>query len=118
MIFISGNSSDSYKRVDLGGLAHITIFNDSIGNALNFSNDGSSIIGTLYNEGIEFRDINLDSIYIKSAVVGAPCAFRLWSYGERRTIYKNTQQDSFNQNSPPVPHDLNYKGGLPTYGGK
>lgn len=114
MIFKMGNSTDNYIRLDLGGLAHITLFNDSLGNVLNFSVDGNTTSGLIYNEGIEFRDINLESIYIKSNIAGASCPFRLWAYGEARKIYTPKSDNSQNLNS--VPNSLSFQGGQPTYG--
>lgn len=105
MTFTSGASSDNYKRFDLGNFAHILIFNDSVANQLSFSIDGVTEIGFLFNGGIEFRDANIQTIYVKSRVAGASCNYRIWGFGVRNVVYPQQQNNNTN-NSPDVPKDL------------
>lgn len=91
MIFSYGDTTDNYRRIDLSNTAHLIIFNDSVANVLSISLDGLTEIGFFYNGGVEFRDINIQSVFVKSRTPGASCSFRVWGYGDKRIIYPPEQ---------------------------
>lgn len=93
MKFLYTTSKNEYQKFEVGAFAHVIIFNDSTSNYLQFSLTGASQDGVvLPNEGIEFRDANLNTIYINSLNTGSHAPFRLWAYGKRNLLYSQQQQ--------------------------
>lgn len=81
--FYDGTTSDNYKQLNGSGSAHFIIMNDNTaGNELSYSKDGQNTSGRIKaGEGIDFRDVNFESIWIKSYTAGNTCAYRVWFFG-------------------------------------
>ncbi len=103
MFFINGTTTDNYIRYDLGGNSHFMLANDSVANLLSFSENGQTELGFLYGEIAEFRDANLQTIFIKSRSAGLSCNFRLWAYGQKNVVYPVAQSNQVNF-SPDIPN--------------
>jgi hypothetical protein len=89
MVYYSGATTDAYRKFSGSQTTHLIIFNDSTTNKLDISIDGQNKIGQINeSEGIDFRDVNLDDIYIKSTSAGNSCNFRLWFFGSRKQLYQ------------------------------
>lgn len=98
MKFVIETSTDSYKRYDLGGTAHLMIINDSALNEIDFSLDGSNRYGIVRKEeGFEFLDLNATSIFIKSTLAGNSAVFRIFGFGFPELIYTKSV-DTINKN--------------------
>lgn len=104
MNFKSGTTTDNFFRIALGQNSHLILFNDTATGALAFSFNGSVIDGFLYQEGIEFKDLNEDTIFVKSYNAGSPVNYRLFSYGLRKIVYP-AEQEKQSIVSPDVPQD-------------
>ena len=88
MVYYSGTTTDSYRKYSGSQSTHFVIFNDSTTNKLDISIDGQTKIGQINeSEGIDFRDVNLDDIYVKSTSAGNSCTFRIWFIGSRKQLY-------------------------------
>lgn len=95
MKFLYKTSNDEYQKFEVGAYAHIIIFNDSPVNYLEFSLNGDSQNGVILpKEGIEFRDVNLNTVYVKNLNAGADVPFRIWAYGKREILYSKNQIQS------------------------
>ena len=82
LTFYNATSNDSFNSFAGSGKAHFIIFNDSASNKIVFSLDGQSVAGIIHeNEGIDFHNVSLEKVYIKSYTAGNSCPFRLWFYG-------------------------------------
>jgi hypothetical protein len=104
MFFKVDTSTDEWIRCDLGTYSHLIIFNDGATNYIAISTNGSSIDGVIFpNEGIEFRDLNESTIFVKSYTSGLHSNFRLWCYGQGL----NQQLESISINNITVPKNIN-----------
>ena len=104
--FYAGSSTNNWVKLYLSPFAHVTIFNDSVANPLAISFDGQNIDGFFLNEGVEFRDLNAEFVYIKSYNAGAPANFRLWAYGDTSVIYTVQNRGNISDN-PNIPKNYN-----------
>lgn len=98
-VFQNFASTDSYKKFNTLGLAHIQFANDSLVNDITFSYDGINDHGIVRkNETIELRDVNMDVVYIKSTIPGLSAGIRLFVFGDRKMLYgfnDNTNQQNY-----------------------
>lgn len=95
MVYYSDTSKDNFVKYNGSGSAHCIIMNDDSSNDLEFSLDGSSVKGVIKaNEGIDFRNVNFDSIYIRSRTTGNSAPFRLWLFGNRDEVTPNPVKDT------------------------
>lgn len=82
--FFAGTTNDVYKRFDGGNTTHFILFNDHASNSLQFSFDGQNTKGVILpGEGIEFLDVQVNTIHLKNYVTGNDCIYRLWFTGEK-----------------------------------
>lgn len=96
MVFTIGTTTDDYKRIELGANPHITIFNDDPINWLQISTNQSSVDGVIKTEeGVEFKDAFLTTIFVKSFLPGSPVNYRVWAYGKSiEQQYQNSDTKS------------------------
>jgi len=82
MNFIADITTENWKKYELGSYPHLIIMNDNPTNLLAFSENGNTITGIIFpNEGIEFRDANLNVIYFKDYINSLHASFRVWAFG-------------------------------------
>lgn len=94
LTYFYGATLDTFQRFSASGKAHMIITNDSSTNDLEFSENGSSVSGhILPNEGLDFHNVNLESIFVKSKIAGNSCPFRVWFYGELPETESMTKVD-------------------------
>lgn len=104
-VFYNFASPNEFLKFNTLGLAHFIIANDSLVNDIDFSYTGVTVHGIIRkNETAEFRDVNMDYIYVKSSVYGLSAGVRLFVFGDRKILYgmnDNTNQQNY------IPKDWN-----------
>ena len=93
MFYFNLATTDNFRRYNSSETAHFILSNDSPLNDLEFSIDGTAVVGMLLpEEQIEIRDANVNELHVRSRVAGAACPFRLWYFGKRNVVYPEAQQ--------------------------
>jgi len=101
MFYFTFISEDNYRRYNTNDTAHLILSNDSLVNDLEFSLDGSQSIGILLpEETIEFRDVNIQALHIKSRLAAASCVVRVWFFGQKQLLYDKENIDKTDRQVP------------------
>jgi hypothetical protein len=104
MYFKVDTSTNEWIRCDIGTYSHLLIFNDGNSNYIAISTNGSSVDGVIFpNEGIEFRDLNESTIFVKSYSPNLHSNFRIWGYGQGFS----QQLETLSRNTITVPKNIN-----------
>ena len=104
MVYYHGTSTDEFRKFDGSGKVSFIIFNDDVGNEIDLSIDGVTLIGNIKaGEGIDFRYADVNTIYIRSTLAGNAAPFRLWFFGDVKDVYPEKKDGKVSDTQPNIP---------------